>query len=276
MIHVFDRSGLASLDDFEAAEYKNLFSELEIAHSQFLSSGKQFRSKSYKWPINPLMTWSRCWEYPYILYHIRKWRKNNIGFQPTVVDLGCGVTFMPFSIARENCAVIGVDIDPVAERDLCEAANIITASPGSVSFKLTNGESLPFQDNAIDAIYCISVLEHIADPCKTIKEVARVIKKGGLFVLTIDIDLKGNHDLGPDTYHLVLNTLREYFVPQEVEETIHPLRLLTSDNGPYPLNVEFGLNKVMRPFKEFVKLLIGRERRQNLDLACYGTALIRK
>ena len=276
MVHDFDRSGLASLDNLETAEYKSLFRELEIAQSQFQDVEEKFRSNSYKWPTNPLVWWSRCWEYPYVLYHIRKWRKSDIDYQPIVVDLGCGVTFMPFCIARENCVVIGVDVDPITEGDLVKAINIIPALPGSVSFRLTDGALLPFKKNEIDAMYCVSVLEHILDPTKTIKEVARVIKEGGLFVLTLDIDLKGNSDIGPDKYQLMLDTFREYFEPKELDQTIHPLRLLKSNNGPYPWNVESGLKKCMRPFKEFAKLLIGRKRLQKLDLACYGIVLIRR
>lgn len=276
MVHVFDRSGLASLDDLETVECKNLFKELEIAQSQFLNYEEQFRSDSYKWPRNPLFWWSRCWEYPYVLYHIRKWRKNNLNYQPTVVDLGCGVTFMPFCIARENCVVVGVDIDPVAEKDLAKAVKTISALPGSVSFRLSNSESLPFKDNEIDALYCVSVLEHIPDPTITVREIARVLKKGGLFVLTIDIDLKGNFDIGHDKYHMLLSTIREYFEWKEPDETIHPVRLLKSNNGYYPWNIESGLKKHIRPFKEFIKLFLCRDRVSKFDLACYGTVLICK
>lgn len=39
--------------------------------------------------------------------------------------------------------------------------------------------ALPFADNSVDAIVCISVLEHVEDPIKAFKEMYRVLKPGG-------------------------------------------------------------------------------------------------
>ena len=39
--------------------------------------------------------------------------------------------------------------------------------------------NLPFEDNSVDAIICISVLEHVEDPTKAFKEMYRVLKPGG-------------------------------------------------------------------------------------------------
>lgn len=39
--------------------------------------------------------------------------------------------------------------------------------------------SLPFADESIDAIVCIAVLEHVEEPLKAVKEMYRVLKKGG-------------------------------------------------------------------------------------------------
>ncbi len=38
---------------------------------------------------------------------------------------------------------------------------------------------LPYADNCIDAIYCEAVIEHLYDPAKAVKEMFRVLKKGG-------------------------------------------------------------------------------------------------
>jgi SAM-dependent methyltransferase len=39
--------------------------------------------------------------------------------------------------------------------------------------------ALPFVDNSIDAIICISVLEHVEDPIRAFEEMYRVLKPGG-------------------------------------------------------------------------------------------------
>ncbi len=38
---------------------------------------------------------------------------------------------------------------------------------------------LPFEDNSIDAIICISVLEHVEEPMRAVREMYRVLKPGG-------------------------------------------------------------------------------------------------
>jgi len=38
---------------------------------------------------------------------------------------------------------------------------------------------LPFKDNDVDAIICLSVLEHVVNPIKAFKEIYRVLKPGG-------------------------------------------------------------------------------------------------
>ena len=38
---------------------------------------------------------------------------------------------------------------------------------------------LPLEDNSVDAILCSAVLEHVEEPQRAVKEMYRVLKKGG-------------------------------------------------------------------------------------------------
>jgi SAM-dependent methyltransferase len=52
-----------------------------------------------------------------------------------------------------------------------------------------NITDLPFEENTFDIIFCNHVLEHIQDDTKAMKELYRVMKKGGMGVFQIPQDL---------------------------------------------------------------------------------------
>jgi SAM-dependent methyltransferase len=69
---------------------------------------------------------------------------------------------------------------------------------GDVTFKQCDLAQLPFDDDTFDALYCISVLEHTANRKEIAREFNRVLKPGGLAVITWDISLDGTKDIPVD------------------------------------------------------------------------------
>ena len=230
----FDRSGLASVDAFESPDWRRTFELLEGVQTEFFARESEFRSGSYAWERDPLHGWSRSWEYPYHYYHLSRWRQAEPSNAPAVVDLGSGVTFFPFAIARTACSVVCVDPDPIAKAEVGKAAAVVSAAPGSVTFAAGDCAAIPLPDSSADAVYCISVLEHVDAPERAVPEVARILKAGGLFVLTIDIDLRGNMAIGPDKFDELMGLLRQHFEWAMPETTVHPRRMLDCFRGPYP------------------------------------------
>ena len=53
--------------------------------------------------------------------------------------------------------------------------------------------NLPFNDNSFDVIFCNHVLEHVQDDTKAMKELFRVMKKGGMGIFQVPQDL--NRDI---------------------------------------------------------------------------------
>lgn len=52
--------------------------------------------------------------------------------------------------------------------------------------------NLPFNDNSFDVIFCNHVLEHVQDDTKAMKELFRVMKKGGMGIFQVPQDLNRN------------------------------------------------------------------------------------
>jgi SAM-dependent methyltransferase len=231
----FDRSGLASLDDLGTSECRGLLAALEGAQAEFLLHEAQFRSADYKWPRDPLHTWSRIWEYPYVLHHLRTWRSRRTAEGPVkVMDFGSGVTFFPFALVAEGFDVTAVDIDPVAERDFNRANHAVTRGPGRAQFVTASPERVPLSDASVDGIYSVSVLEHVPDPARTLSDLARLLVPGGLLLVTIDLCIRGDAEIQPGPFDRLMGCLDERFEWAAPQRTVHPARVLDSGNGPIP------------------------------------------
>jgi len=141
------------------------------------------------------------WEYPWVI----KYGQFNPGAK--ILDCGCGRGFLQFYLASKGYKMTSVDISTLKARQLrafwrasrklglplkeneASAINAIARRYGtSIDFRSTNIAKLPFGDESFDYVYSISVLEHMAkgEDEMAIKEMARVLKKGGTLLVTVD------------------------------------------------------------------------------------------
>ncbi len=91
-------------------------------------------------------------------------------------------------------------------------------------------EALPFNDNYADAVLCESSLEHFKNPEKAVKEMYRVLKRGGLIYISTPF-IVGFHASPDDYYRWTLPGLREFLKDfQEKESGVEwgPTYALTS------------------------------------------------
>ncbi len=122
---------------------------------------------------------------------------------------------------------------------------------GRVKVSLIRNGNLPLVTESVDVVYCISVLEHIPDFETTIAEAFRVLRPGGLLILTVDLDLCGYLHIGSSRYRDMRRALKERFVFTEPEVTTHPMEMLIRHPAPKTLRdrlrrVRFGLRQVAR------------------------------
>lgn len=97
----------------------------------------------------------------------------------TVLDLGCAGGFMAEALAEKGAQVTG--IDPAAQAIDVARAHAASARH-NIRYDVGVGESLPYEEEAFDYVVCVDVLEHVQDLDQVLREVARVLRPGGLFL----------------------------------------------------------------------------------------------
>ncbi len=97
-----------------------------------------------------------------------------------VLDLGCGNGRFVNIIKEKGGVYLGCDVSE-------NLINIAKKNYPNESFQVTEPLSLPFSDNHFDVTYSIAVLHHIPSKefrLEFLQQAKRVLKKGGIFVLT--------------------------------------------------------------------------------------------
>ena len=101
-----------------------------------------------------------------------------------VLDLGCGAALVADRLADLPVRYVGLDygghhIEFAANKHADGAPGLLTAS-----FVRSDAEHLPFADASFDVVVWSEVIEHLMRPELAVWEVARVLRPGGVLVLT--------------------------------------------------------------------------------------------
>lgn len=98
--------------------------------------------------------------------------------QCRLLDVGCGGGFLAEEFARSGFEVTGIDPVPAT----IETARAHASASGlRIEYQIGSGEQLPFPEGSFDHVACCDVLEHVDDVDRVIREIARVLRPGGLF-----------------------------------------------------------------------------------------------
>jgi SAM-dependent methyltransferase len=73
---------------------------------------------------------------------------------------------------------------------------------------LYDGKRLPFDDGTFDTVLNVDVLEHTPEPARLVGEMARVLRDGGILILTAPFSFR-LHELPHDYFRYTPNGLRE-------------------------------------------------------------------
>ncbi len=99
-----------------------------------------------------------------------------------MLDIGAGCGWLLRYADKKGIEAIGIDI---ADKVIKENKWFDKFTKYKAKIKKGSIYKIPFADNSFDLVVVSEVLEHLDNPEKALKEVRRVLKKNGKFVLLI-------------------------------------------------------------------------------------------
>lgn len=123
------------------------------------------------------------------------------------LDIGCAYGYTIELLREMGCECIGIDLSSSAIR----VANELKLRM-DLEVVMGDAERLPFRGNRFDIVTSFELIEHLSFPEHFVGEVWRILKKGGIFILTTPIrgSLRQFYDILGERTHISL------FKPEEL------------------------------------------------------------
>jgi 2-polyprenyl-6-hydroxyphenyl methylase/3-demethylubiquinone-9 3-methyltransferase len=106
-----------------------------------------------------------------------------------VLDVGCGGGLLAEALARRGATVTAIDLAPA----MIQTAQLHAAEAGlAIDYRLQDAAELARQTpGAYDAVCCMEMLEHVADPAAFLGLLGTLVRPGGaVFVSTLNRNVK--------------------------------------------------------------------------------------
>jgi len=144
-------------------------------------------------------------------------RMATLGARSHVLEVGCGrgagaeLVFKEFQPALFHASDLDLEMIQRAQRYLSQEVR------SKIFFYVGDVLTLPYREAFMDAVFVFGVLHHIEDWAKSLAEIARVLKRGGLFFF---------EELYPSLYqnfitkHLLLHPRHNRFYSSELREAL--------------------------------------------------------
>jgi len=99
-----------------------------------------------------------------------------------VLEYGCGGGQWSISLSLRGARPVGMDL---SIRQLAHAGRLMRGAGTRFPVVNADAERTPFDDESFDVVFCDHGAMTFADPHRTVPEVARVLRPGGLFAFNI-------------------------------------------------------------------------------------------
>lgn len=102
-------------------------------------------------------------------------RKYKITKGSKILDFGCGSGFLVGELQKRGYDAFGVD----------SSEDAIKFRKGINNLSVKKGESLNFSDSSFDLVVALDVIEHIKHDDHAVKGIERILKPGGIIIITV-------------------------------------------------------------------------------------------
>ncbi|HWP41973.1 MAG TPA: class I SAM-dependent methyltransferase, partial [Blastocatellia bacterium] len=118
-------------------------------------------------------------------YHFHVRRQRVLELLPErlgrVADVGCGPGVMVEAVLERGGSFDGVDLSEEMVREATERFGHLN----NVSFRQGNIESLDLPAGHYDQVICMAVIEYLKTPDRAMAEIARILRPGGVAIVTV-------------------------------------------------------------------------------------------
>jgi ubiquinone/menaquinone biosynthesis C-methylase UbiE len=176
-----------------------------------------------------------------------------------VLDAGCGPGILLEEIAGRGHKTTGLD----HSRDMVAQASRAAETAGKRFFGCVQGdlEALPFKDHAFDAVVCVGVLQYLPDDRTSVSELGRIVKPGGMAIVTLPNILRVGILFDP-----------VYYV-RGIRYVIHLLAGKKSATGAAPDSSDVGTNQMFSNRRYFfgqLRKVFRESGLESVDVRCIG------
>jgi len=200
----------------DSKDWQALFKQKEFALNRCKNCGvvtadvaedkKVIYTEDYYWNMKEIDPISKL-RYESIVGRIKQYRKNG-----RLLDVGCGVGHFLSIAKRKDWQVTGVEIS--------EGARKIAKDVFELDISLGELPTLNLGSESFDVVTMLECIEHLEEPTLYLKEIHRLLRKGGLLMLTtVNINSLSKFLLGfkwrvfsPEHYHLFTVSMLKRFL----------------------------------------------------------------
>jgi SAM-dependent methyltransferase len=196
------------------------------------------------------------------MQHITRYEYAARHLSGSVLDCACGVGYGSYYLATRPLvmSVTGADISAEA----IEYANR-KFQHAKLMYRIVNGLNMPFADCSFDGVVSLETFEHLETPERFLSEVVRVLRPGGIFIVSVpnrkfhaDAGMKNEWHLNEMYYSEFKLVLSSFF-----SEVTMDYQLYSESRAPAILEA---IRRPVPPMKKMVRATVPKPVRRLLML----------